>query len=183
MIPLSLIVNNWFEKKKGLAMSLSFGFSGIAGAIFSPIFTFLISRVGWEMSFVAMGILMILLALPAIFYRYTLDPAEEGLLPYGHDESEEERNRLIKQPNWINFSFTNIAFILIFVIAFSHTSIAGISQHLPGYAESNLLSEQVGGIMLSAVMIGNITFKLIFGSLSDYLGVVKASAIMLVLMP
>ena len=181
MIPLSLIVNNWFEKKKGLAMSLSFGFSGIAGAVFSPLFTFLISRVGWEMSFVAMGILMILLALPAIFYRYALDPAEEGLLPYGHDESEDERNRLIKQPNWTNFSFTNIAFVLIFIIAFSHTSIAGISQHLPGYAESNLLSEQVGGIMLSAVMIGNITFKLIFGSLSDYLGVVKASAIMLVL--
>ncbi|SFC71999.1 Nitrate/nitrite transporter NarK [Alkalibacterium subtropicum] len=181
MIPLSMIINNWFEKKKGFAMSLSFGSTGIAGALFSPVFTALINALGWEYSFIVMGLVMIALALPAILYHYELDPKDEDLLPYGYDETEEANQRLIKQPNWTNFSYTNIAFILIFVIAFTHTSIAGISQHLPGYAESNFLSEQVGGILLSAVMIGNITFKLIIGSLSDRLGIVKASVIMLVL--
>lgn len=181
MVPLSLIVNNWFDKKKGLAMSLSFGFSGVTGAIFSPIFTTLITSFGWELSFIVMGILMILFALPAIFYRYSLDPKDEGLLPYGYDEADESRNRLIKKPDWTNFSYTNIAFILIFVIAFFHTSIAAISQHLPGFAESKFLTEQVGGILLSAVMIGNISFKLIIGSLSDYLGIVKASITMILL--
>ena len=180
MVPLSIIVNNWFEKKKGFAMSLSFGFSGIAGAIFSPIFTALISSFGWEIGFIAMGLAMIGLALPAILYRYSLDPKDEGLLPYGHDDSEDASERLIKKPNWLNFSYTNIAFMLLFLIAFSHASIAGISQHLPGFAESNFLSEQVGGVLLSAVMIGNITFKLIFGSLSDYLGIVNASIIMII---
>ncbi len=181
MVPLSLIINNWFEKKKGLAMSLSFGFSGIAGAVFSPIFTTLINTIGWENSFIAMGLVMIVLALPAILFRYSLDPKDEGLMPYGHDASQAARDQLVKKPDWTNFSYTNVAFILIFVIAFSHTAITGISQHLPGFAESKALTAQVGGIMLSAVMVGNITFKLIFGSLSDYIGVIKSSVVMLIL--
>lgn len=181
MVPLSLIINNWFEKKRGLAMSISFSFSGIAGAVFSPIFTTLISSFGWENAFIIMGLLMFALALPAILFPYSLDPKDDGLLPYGHDDSEDKDERLIKKANWTNFSYTNIAFILIFVIAFTHTSIAGISQHLPGFAESNLLSEQVGGVLLSAVMIGNIVFKLMFGSLSDYLGVIKSSVLTLII--
>lgn len=181
MVPLSLIINNWFDKKRGFAMSLSFGFSGIAGALFSPIFTSLIDSLGWENSFIIMGLVMIVLALPAILYPYSLDPKDEGLLPYGYDDSVDANETLIKKPNWVNFSYTNIAFILIFVIAFTHTSITGISQHFPGFAESNALSAQVGGIMLSAVMVGNITFKLIFGALSDRIGVINSSVVMLIL--
>lgn len=56
MVPLTTILNNWFEEKNGLAMSLSFGFSGIAGAIFSPIFTWLIETTGWENAFILMEI-------------------------------------------------------------------------------------------------------------------------------
>lgn len=179
MVPLSVIVNNWFEKKKGLAMSLSFGFSGIAGAIFSPVFTSLITQIGWENSFIAMGLVMFLLALPAILYRYSLDPKEDGYLPYGYDESEESRRKVIKKANWTNFSFTQKSFVFIALIGLLHTSITGISQHLPGFAESNQLSSQVGGVMLSAVMVGNISFKLLIGSISDVLGIVKSTTLMI----
>jgi len=181
MIPLSMIVNNWFEEKKGLAMSLSFGSTGIAGAIFSPIFTTLINTIGWESSFIAMGITMILLALPAILYRYELNPKDEGLLPYGYTENGSVTHQTSERSDPKNFSYKRAAFLIISFIALTHTSITGISQHLPGYAESNELSIQVGGYLLSAVMIGNITFKLIIGSLSDWLGIIKSSVIMLML--
>ncbi|MER2063833.1 MAG: MFS transporter, partial [Alkalibacterium sp.] len=181
MIPLSMIVNNWFEEKKGLAMSLSFGSTGIAGAIFSPIFTTLINTIGWETSFIAMGGTMILLALPAMLYRYELNPKDEGLLPYGYSEEPTSSQHKLERSKQKDFSYKSAAFLIIFFIALTHTSITGISQHLPGYAESNALSAQTGGYLLSAVMIGNISFKLVIGSLSDWIGIIKASVIMMTL--
>lgn len=181
MVPLSLIINNWFEKKKGLAMSLAFGFSGIAGAIFSPVFTTLIQRIGWESSFIVMGIVMLLFTLPAILYPYSLDPKDDGYLPYGYETEEENGPTVIKKANWTNFSFTQKSFVFIALIGLLHTSITGISQHLPGFAESINLSSQTGGSMLSAVMIGNISFKLLIGSISDYLGIIKSTVLMILI--
>lgn len=42
IIPVSMLVNNWFVKKRGLALSLSFTGLGVGGVIFSQAVTFLI---------------------------------------------------------------------------------------------------------------------------------------------
>lgn len=181
MVPLSLIVTNWFEEKRGLAMSLSFGFSGIAGAIFSPIFTSLIQSIGWENSFIVMGVLMFILASPAIFLPYTLNPKESGYLPYGNKPEEgSSKQRIIKKANWDNFSFTQLSFITFAIFTLLHTSLTGIPQHFPGYAESIQLSPEVGGVMLSAVMVGNISFKLMTGFISDFIGITKATILIII---
>lgn len=182
MVPLSLIINNWFEEKRGLAMSLSFGFSGIAGAIFSPVFTSLIQSIGWERSFIVMGALMFILASPAIFLPYTLNPKDSGYLPYGYQSEEDTgTKRVIKKANWDNFSLTHVSFILLALFTLLHTSLTGIPQHFPGFAESIQLSPQVGGVMLSAVMVGNISFKLMTGFISDYIGITKATLLIIVI--
>lgn len=179
MVPLTTIVNNWFEEKNGMAMSLSFGFSGIAGAIFSPVFAWLIEVTGWENAFILKGLLIVLLCLPAIFYPYSLTPKDDGYLPYGESNDEEIQKGMAKKEEFPAFSFVSIAFIALLLFSFLHTNIIGVSQHLPGFGESLGLSSQLGSWMMSAVMVGNITFKLIIGSLSDTLGIVKSTILMI----
>lgn len=179
MVPLTMIVNSWFEEKNGLAMSLSFGFSGIAGAIFSPIFTSLIGSVGWDNAFIIKGIVIALFCLPALLYPYSLNPREDGYLPYGHDPNEERKKQHLKKKELPPFSYASLAFIALFIFSFLHTNIIGMSQHLPGFGESLGMSSLVGGWMMSAVMIGNITFKLIIGTLADKIGIVKSTVLMI----
>ena len=38
MVPITVVITNWFDKKHGLATSLALSFSGLSGAIFSPLF-------------------------------------------------------------------------------------------------------------------------------------------------
>jgi len=179
-VPVSLVINNWFEEKKGLAMSIAFGSSGITGAIFSPIFTSLIDSIGWESTFIIMGATIFLIALPAILIPYSLNPKDDGYLPYGFKQVKNGKNRpVIKQVDWSNFSLFNSVFILLGLVAVLHTSLTGISQHFPGFAESKQLTPHVGGLMLSAVMIGNITFKLLIGFISDYIGAAKSTVIII----
>lgn len=179
MVPLTMIVNGWFEEKNGLAMSLSFGMSGIAGAILSPIFTALIEQAGWDVAFIIKGLVIGAFCLPALLYPYALNPREEGYLPYGHDPEEAVKQANLKKKELPPFSYASIAFIALFIFSFLHTNIIGMSQHLPGFGESLGMSPLVGGWMMSAAMIGNITFKLIIGVLADKIGIVRSTLLMM----
>lgn len=179
MVPLTMIVNAWFEEKNGLAMSLSFGMSGIAGAILSPVFTALIENFGWDTAFIIKGIVIGLFCLPALLYPYSLNPREEGYLPYGHDPEEAAKQKNLKKKELPPFSYMTIAFIALFTFSFLHTNIIGLSQHLPGFGESLGMSPLVGGWMMSAAMLGNITFKLVIGVLSDKIGIIKSTVLMI----
>jgi MFS family permease len=184
LVPVTTLLNNWFEEKNGMAMSIAFGFAGVGGAFMSPLFTSLIQNVGWEIAFIVMGVLMGLMCVPGILYASTLDPTEEGYLPYGAKTEQEKeaatdatalKRKLENQP----VSYKGMAFISLLVVALLHSSIVGVVQHLPGLAESIQLSTNVGALMLSASMIGNIVFKLLIGILSDTLGAVKSALIMI----
>lgn len=179
MVPLTMIVNGWFEEKNGLAMSLSFGMSGIAGAILSPIFTALIEQAGWDVAFIIKGLVIGAFCLPALLYPYALNPREEGYLPYGHDPEAAVKQTNLKKKELPPFSYASIAFIALFIFSFLHTNIIGMSQHLPGFGESLGMSPLVGGWMMSAAMIGNITFKLIIGVLADKIGIVRSTLLMM----
>ena len=50
-VPMSMILNQWFEEKNGLAIGLASGFSGVSGAIAAPLFTLLIESNGWRFAF------------------------------------------------------------------------------------------------------------------------------------
>ena len=55
LIPVSMMVTNWFVQKRGLAMSLSMAGIGLGGTIFSPIVTTLLTNYGWRMTYVIMA--------------------------------------------------------------------------------------------------------------------------------
>lgn len=183
MVPLTIIVNNWFEKKNGLAVSIGFCFSGVAGAVFSPIFTYFIETIGWEQAFIIMGILIAILCIPAMFYPFSMNPRDDGYLPYGYEEKKVKGKNGLEAESKIRreISWKETTFISVIILAVLHTSILGLSQHIPGYAESIFLGSQVGAWMLSALMIGNVTFKLVMGALSDIVGVVKSTIVIILI--
>lgn len=187
LVSITTILNNWFEEKNGMAMSIAFGFAGVAGVFMSPMFTYLIQAIGWQWTFVFTGILMALLCLPGILFASTLDPREEGYLPYSNrteaDKSKEEasfshsKRMLENKP----VSYAGIAFLSLLIVSLLHSTIVGVVQHLPGFAETVQLSANVGAWMLSAAMVGNIVFKMAIGMLSDKIGAVKAAIIIILI--
>lgn len=180
VVPLTMIINQWFDKHHGLVTSIILSFTGIAGTIFSPIFTYLIGAIGWEYSYILMGIFILGGSIPAIVYPFSLNPRDDGLLPYGYSESKEENSQekvYTEKSNGIDVS----VLFLVLVFALLLTMITGIPQHFPGYAETINHSLSVGSVMLSAAMLGNIIFKVLFGLLSDRIGPTKTSVSMIAL--
>ena len=174
MVPITVVITNWFDKKHGLATSLALSFSGLSGAIFSPLLSSCIVSYGWQMTYRIMSICIFAIALPALIIPWNIDPQKEHLLPYGF---KERKQTVHIQNNKVNL--LTISFMCICLFTLLHTSITGISQHLSSIAVSIQLSATIGATLMSLAMIGNISTKLLIGLLSDLFTPVKAVIIMI----
>lgn len=173
-VPITIILTNWFHQKHGVATSITLSFSGLAGAVFSPLLAACITRFGWERAYLVMGSLILLLTLPALLAPFTVRPQDMGLHPYGEVRAEKSGTSANGQ-----FSYRNLTFICLCIMTLLHTSIAGIAQHFTGFAASIGFSSEIGALMMSCSMIGNILTKLVIGFLSDRIGAVRASVSMI----
>lgn len=175
MVPLTIIITNWFQKSHGLATSIALSFSGLSGAVFSPLLSGWISRFGWQKTYLFMAVFILVLTIPALVFPWHIRPQEENLLPYGYEEGRKPAAVLQNS----SFRCLTVPFLCMCIFTFLHTSITGISQHVSGMAESVALSAADGALMMSLIMIGNISTKLLIGFLSDLLNPVRASLIMI----
>lgn len=176
-VTLTMVVNNWFDEKHGLATSLVFSTSGLMGTILSPVFTKCIVLFGWQVSYLIKAAILCVLCLPALLYPYHFQPQDDGLLPYGYQvHNQKETTKVSGQ-----FHYGQMAFIAFFIFGILSSFITGVTQHLPGYAQSIGLSVSTGALLLSAAMMGNIISKMIIGVLSDKIGALKATISMMIL--
>jgi sugar phosphate permease len=88
-IPLDTAITNWFVKKRGVALSIKWMFSGISGVIILPLIAWLITLVGWRTTCVIGGLVMLLVGLPLVLlFLKSHRPEYYGLLPDGAQVEE-----------------------------------------------------------------------------------------------
>ncbi len=93
-IPLDTAITNWFVKKRGVALSIKWVFSGISGAIILPMIAWLIPLVGWRTTCVIGGVVMCVVGLPLVlFFLKSNRPEYYGLLPDGAKIREEIKDQ------------------------------------------------------------------------------------------
>ena len=176
MVPLTMIISHWFDEKHGIATSIALSFSGLSGAVFSPLLAYWILQYGWETTYMIMALCIIILTIPPLIFPWTVKPQDSNLLPYGYQKKEETKT--IEHNS--KFNVFTISFLCMSIMTLLHTSITGISQHLSGFATSLGFASSIGASLLSLTMIGNISTKLIIGFLSDIFNPVKACLIMII---
>ena len=177
-VPVAIILNHWFHKYHGVVMSLVLSFSGVTGAVVTPIFTQFIFQFGWRNTYFISGAFMILLLLPGILIPFKINPVLEGLEPLGMGEVH-SKDSVTHASHVSKNVFNRKMFIAVTVVAILHTAITGLGQHLPGFSESTGYSSEIGAMMLAVAMIGNIFFKLSVGAISDRLNAVVANLLMI----
>lgn len=86
MIPVSIMITNWFVKQRGFAMSLAMTGIGIGGFIFSPVVTYLLESYGWRVSYRIMALIVFVIAFPVAAFLLRKKPEDMGLKAYGADD-------------------------------------------------------------------------------------------------
>ncbi len=86
----SVIITNWFNLKRGFAVSVALCGSAFGGAILSPVIGSIIQTSGWRFAFVVLAIICLVGSLPIAVIFFRSHPSDKGLQPYGAELSKEE---------------------------------------------------------------------------------------------
>lgn len=156
------LINKWFNKAATF-VSIALCASGIFGTIFSPIIVNSIVKYGWRKAYL---IFAIFLAVVLIYSIIVID-------------DKPDRNKAtIQKKKETKIICKETVFLSFFSLLGS--SVSSIGGYLLGYSSEIGISMSDGAILSSAISMGNMILKLLFGVLCDVLGGFNTSLIAIV---
>lgn len=175
MLPVPMLISNWFHEKKGLAMGIAMTFAGIGGAVFSLWLSRIIDVAGWRSGYLTMAILAMVLTLPCIVLFLKDTPEQKNTLPYGYQEGAAAGSSAISLSGVDEKAvFRMPVFWLTLLFAGLITYVCNYATYLSAYGTASGLSIVAGGMLVSAAMIGNMVGALLLGGIIDRFGIAKA---------
>lgn len=179
ILPLSLIISNWFHEKRGFAIGIAFMGSGIGGMILNSLTGVWIVNYGWRIAFQFLALIMLLTITPCTFFILKLHPRDVGLSPYGKSANtnlikEEEGKVTLPISNaFKTINFWTICLCSIIVNMSINTLVQTPSPHLNDIGYSITFSANILALSFGSLAIG----KIVLGKLFDSFNVRIAATI------
>lgn len=169
VLPISIVINSWFNLKRGTAMGIASTGSGIGGMILNQVAGKLIPAVGWRQSYLMLACLMGLVILPCVFFIIKKDPAEIGLEPFGGvgrvvTNVQDDGLTLAEATKTKKF------WVFICILVVNAVATGGIVQNLAPYINELGYPYSFGATMASLNMASLAAGKFLLGNLYDRKG-------------
>ncbi|NLY36326.1 MAG: MFS transporter [Tissierellia bacterium] len=179
IIPVSLIINNWFHEKRGLAIGIAFMGSGVGGMIFNSLAGHWIMNYGWQRTYQILALIMLLFIFPCTFFILHIKPKDIGLKAFGEaaDFSQGGSGGELKGVTLAE-ALKSHQFWLVFLIITAisiciSTLMTSISPHLSDIGYSVSYSANIVALSMGSLALG----KIALGYLYDRLGITKTNII------
>lgn len=180
LLPISILLTIWFQKSRGLAISIASIGSSVGGVIFSPLAESWISNYGWRVSDRITGCIMLVICVPLVYFIVRSFPKDIGLRPYGAEENVNASQQ--KKTEDSDFGMTvseakkSPQLYLMLASIFFMTIATGAALQMPTYLVDIGYSSAVAAKAVSGYMAIAILGKILIGTFCDKKGV-KAGTI------
>jgi len=173
------IISKWFEKYRGLAMSLAFAGAGVGQFVIVPLITSLVQVHGWRTSFFLMGLGMMVVNLLLAFLVIKGNPDDLGYAPLGTTESETRAPREGQRVGTIETSEdlglleamrTSSFWFFTVVMVICGSGDFFVSMHLVPFVTDHGISPTGAGNMLAWLGLMSLVGVLLAGPAADLVG-------------
>ena len=168
LIPISLVISNWFEAKRGKALGVAMTGTGLGAMVMVPVTSWVVVTWDWRTAFFSMGC-VILLTAPMTLLLIRTRPSDMGLLPDGGLVTDAEPTSLsgLSVPE----AFRTPAFWLIGSMMLLAGLVAmGIGVHLMPYLTDIGHPETTAGLIIGIISGLTVVGKLCLGFVVDRWG-------------
>ncbi len=154
-LPNQVLLSRWFERSRGKAMGFAYLGIGLGGAMVPWISHLLVQRFGWQNALRALGLSILLIALPVAFMAKEPPRRKETHAPQGAPESRSAFAR---------FPF----YLLMLGSMFSIAAVSGTQQNMKLFLSLDLhFTQGAAARVLSLVLGFSIIGRLLMGWLAD----------------
>ena len=157
-LPCQVLISRWFEKNRGKAMGIAYLGIGTGGALVPLLANGFESRFGWQTALVALGVIMIVIALPmALFIK---DPADSA--------RKEVKKESANPPVSIGSILRNRYFYLLCIGSMCAIGVVGgVNQHLKLYLRDLHFAQNQAAQIISLVLLSSLIGRVLMGWLAD----------------
>ena len=182
-----MMINRWFKDKNGLAMGIMMSFVAICSAVLSPVVASIIASNGWRMGYIVLGVLALVIVIPAVLIWFRT-PEQKGQLPLGATEADIEAAKNA-DPKAAAEAAKNLpgltskqalktpTFWFFFIFMVLLTGTLAFASIVPTLAIEAGFDTVTSGFAMTAYMIGTAIAAVVFGTISDKLGPLKATMV------
>lgn len=178
--PLTVIIGNWFNEKRGLAIGITFMGSGVGGMLFNAIGGVLISNVGWRATFMIYAAVMAVTMLPTVLFVIKIKPEDVGLRPYG---DHADTGAVVGEKPGISFTKAlkgRIMWILLgcfLLLGFCMNSMnLTTAPNMRALGHSAVVSAGIASAYMASLAIS----KIVLGAMCDRIGTWRGCAVSLI---
>jgi len=186
IIPASILITSWFEKKRGFIMGICFTASGLAGLIFNPLLNRIIMNYSWREAYLMMGVVILVLGIPVIYFIVVDHPSKKGLMPYGKEETQTNLNTEVTGLKLAEAMKTSYFWCLVIAVFLVNIQAGGVLVQLVPYLTdtgfSSTFATNIIAIAMGSLMIGKIAIGAIFDRFGSRVGVSYAIIIIMISM-
>ncbi|MGI6238524.1 MAG: MFS transporter [Christensenellales bacterium] len=178
-LSVGVLINDWFDGKKGTALGLAYAGSGLGGAVMIPVVSRVIELAGWAWAYRLMGALGIAILLPVILIFVRNSPSDLGLERYPSDAPESggvagAQSGLMLTEAMRTGKFWVLVAAFVLINAFASSTNVHSAPYLSdlGYAAGYVSA------VISLFMLVLTVGKIALGALYDRFGTLVGSAIL-----
>jgi sugar phosphate permease len=156
-LPNQVLVSRWFTKSRGKAMGIIYLGIGFGGMLVPQIARWLALNFGWRDALMALGILMIAIAFPMVWF--VKENPEEVILKAKREETKKPFSAILK--SWPFY-------LLVIGSMCSIGAVAGTTQNLKLFLSIDLKYTQTEAANVLSIVLGSsIIGRLLMGWLAD----------------
>ena len=172
-------INQWFVRRKGLAMSITYMGQSIGGSVITPAVAFIVLSQGWRTAAIVSGVIMVALTIPLSFVVRG-SPESVGLLPDGDAVRSDVRgNVLTERTSRFSRHITTVDFtikeafrtrsfwLLTMAMGLRIAATSGTNVHLVPLVVWKGQSEATGAFVVAVVAFASIHLRVFLGWVGD----------------
>jgi sugar phosphate permease len=167
----TVLVVNWFTKKRGLALGILEAGFGFGQMLLVPGSLLLIQYFDWRIANLVIGLLLIIIIFPIVVIALRNHPSEKGLAPIGGDEREKADEDVREEKRntsfWVVFRMRKFWFLLLPFAICGFTTTGLMDTHLIPYSSHHGHSTAITSTAVSVLAAFNIIGILISGVIVD----------------
>lgn len=183
VVPLSVMVANWYTDNRGLMTAVVFSGVGVGGVILSPLVENLITNMGWRSSLLISSLIILVTSLPLCLFVFIKDPASVGQTPYVQPA---EKKKATKKPEELGRAFEGITksqalrtssfYMLALGLFLLGILASGIMVHIPTYLYSiGMVAGTAMAVLSAATIIGRLGSGFLFDKIGAIGGMLFAT--------
>ena len=154
-IPCQVLISRWFDKNRGKAMGIAYLGVGTGGALVPLISAGLEKQFGWHLALGALGVLIIVIALPLAWFIKEPSVKKEII---GQIEPMVPIRNILRNPYFYLLAIGSMSCM---------GAVGGISQHIKYYLNDLHFCQLEAAHIMSLVLVISLAGRLFMGWLAD----------------